>query len=147
MSALVRNLRVRSRQDSFAFQSCLQWPSDTLPSGVIEHCLRRATECVSADLERKGNLAAAYEAVGRSVCRNFDELSLEAVAILQPDAHEAAVARVGVSRIRIGLLCGSIGMEYEHMQREGRLRGPYDPGPDDRRRTAAARSVVTPCEP
>src|SRR5215468_6330505 len=80
--------RVRSRQDSLAFQSRLQRSPDLTPIDVIEHCARRAAECVATDLERKGNLASAYELVGRSVCRNLDDLSLESVGIGQPGPHE-----------------------------------------------------------
>src|SRR5215475_2138688 len=106
---------VRSRQDSLAFQSRLQRSPDLTPIEVIEHCACRAAECVATDLERKGNLASAYELVRRSVCRNLDDFALESVAICHPGAHEVAVAGVGISRLRIGLLHGSVRMEHEHV--------------------------------
>src|SRR6516162_6152971 len=107
--------RVRSWQDSLAFQSRLQRSSDLTPIDVIEHCVCRTAECVAADLERKGNLASAYELVRRSVCRNLYDLSLESAGIGHPGTHEVAVAGIRISRIRIRLLHGSVGMEHEHV--------------------------------
>ena len=66
-----------------------------------------------------------------AIRRHFDELTLDPTGLWHPHAHATAVAGVRISRVRIGLLHGSVRMEHKHMVGKRGLGRPHQPRADD----------------
>jgi|SRR5450432_2932911 len=96
------------RHYALTFQRSRHRPSEGVPFGVIEICARGAGECVSDNLDGKGNLTPAGEFARGAISRDFDKLAFDSVPICPPSTHAVAVAGVRVSRVGIGLLHGSV---------------------------------------